>query len=493
MSALGTERGAQEAPRDAAEALRDEGLERGVLGAMIASAASAEEVVAAGVTSEDFWGTSHRVVYDAIRALRDDGEHVDRYTLRERLERSGSLDKVGTPQDLAALQSEASPPDAVRSHVRILRNLGRKRAVLQIGDRMRLAAKDGQLSGDEVVALGEGLLAELDPTDASGGLEASEDSAVRSLTDIQEANESDGSMLGIRTGIRDLDAILLGLRRGSLNLLAARPSMGKSALALQIARSAARGVDPSGDETGVPALPALVFSLEMRTSSVWVRHLAAESKIDAERLGAGDVYDEEWTRLVTAVADLSTQPIYTDDSSDTTVSGIRAKARQLARRLARQGTPLGVIVIDYVGLLRADGRQAADRRLELAAMSRDLKALAKELDVPVVLLAQLNRGCEQRNDKRPILSDLRESGDLEQDADTVTMIYRDEYYDPDSEDKGTAELIVRKSREGKTGMARVSWIAQHQYFGDLSRREENSSRGQENVPTFARRRPASTS
>ncbi|MDP9486330.1 MAG: replicative DNA helicase [Actinomycetota bacterium] len=492
MSAAGSGRGAEEARGDAAEALHNEELERGVLGAMIARSASAEDVVAAGVTAEDFWSSPHRVVYDAIRALRDEGEHVDRHTLGERLRRDGRLDEVGTPEDLAALQRESSPPDAVRSHVRLLRDLGRRRAATQIGDRMRSEAKDGRMSGDEVVALAEGLLAELDPTDASGEPVAAEQAAVATLAAIQEAHDSDGRMLGVRTGIRDLDAILLGLRRGSLNILAARPSMGKSALALQIARSTAKGTAASGDEVGVPTLPALVFSLEMRTSSVWIRHLAAESKIDAERLGAGEVYDDEWTRLVTAVADLSEQPIYTDDSSDTTVAGIRAKARQLARRLGRQGTPLGVIVIDYVGLLRADGRHA-DRRLELASMSRDLKALAKELDVPVVLLAQLNRGCEQRNDKRPILSDLRESGDLEQDADTVTMIYRDEYYDPDTDEKGTAELLVRKNREGKTGTVRVTWMPRHQFFGDQARQEENAPRGRDSVPTFAPRRSASTS
>ncbi|MDP9437630.1 MAG: replicative DNA helicase [Actinomycetota bacterium] len=492
MSAPGREHRVEEGEGNAAERLRDVGLEREILGAMIANAASAEEIVDAGVTKEDFWGDSHRVVYSALHSLRNDGEHVDRHTLRERLERSGSLDDAGTPEDLAALQAAASPPDAVRAHARILRDLGRKRAVMRIADEMRLTAKGGKLTGDEVVAHGEGLLRELDPTDASGEADDAEAGALKALSASQEAYGSEGGVLGVRTGIKDLDAILLGLRKGTINLLAARPSMGKTALALQIARSAARGAEAKGDDAGTPGVPALVFSLEMRTAAIWTRHLASESRIDSKRLGAGNVYDDEWAALIEAVNTASKLPIYTDDSSGLTVSGIRSRSRRLARRLAKQGTPLGLIVVDYVGLLTPEGPQA-DRRLEIAVMSRTLKALAKDLDVPVLLLAQLNRSCEARNDKRPLLSDLRESGDLEQDADTVTMIYRDDYYNPDSEDKGVAELLVRKNREGDTGVARATWLAQHQYFGDLSRRDENATRGQENVPTFARRRPASTS
>lgn len=272
--------------------------------------------------------------------------------------------------------------------------------------------------------------------------------------------------------------------------------MGKTALGLQIARSVARGATKD-EEVLAPSSPALFFSLEMRTKRIWIRHLAAQTRMDALRLEAGVVHenqrdaagDDEWTRLVRGVSELAQQPLYTVESSSLTVPAIRSQARHLARRLERDGEKLGVVIVDYLGRLEPD-KHYADRRLEVAAMSHGLKALSQDLDVPVVLLAQLNRGPEMRHDKRPLLSDLRESGDVEQDADTVTMIYRDDYYNPDSEDKGTAELLVRKNREGKTGMARVSWIPSYQFFGDLARHQDdgNAPRQREYVPTFPARR-----
>ncbi len=281
---------------------------------------------------------------------------------------------------------------------------------------------------------------------------------------IQRLYEQEGEVTGVESGFEDLDRLTTGLHKSDLVILAARPAMGKTAFALNAIWHAA----------GVKKLPVAIFSLEMSKEQLVQRLISQTTRIRTQDLRSGNVKAEDWPKLVRGVAEVSRAPIWIDDSAGITLIEMRAKVRRLASRLSAQasageeGVPLSMVVIDYLQLMMGGNRE--NRQQEIAEISRGLKVLARDLNVPVLAIAQLSRAVEQRHDKRPLLSDLRDSGSIEQDADMVMFLYRDEYYNPDSDDKGVAEVIIGKHRNGPTGKVQLAWLEQYTKFASLARR-----------------------
>jgi replicative DNA helicase len=278
---------------------------------------------------------------------------------------------------------------------------------------------------------------------------------------IQRLYEQEGEVTGVESGFEDLDRMTTGFHKSDLVILAARPAMGKTALALNAIWHAA----------GVKGLPVAIFSLEMSKEQLVQRLISQVTRIRTQDLRSGNVGAEDWPKLVRGVAEVARTPIWIDDTAGITLMEMRAKVRRLASRLnARGETPLSLVVVDYLQLMIGQRARAENRQQEIAEISRGLKVLARDLNIPVVAIAQLSRAVEQRHDKRPLLSDLRDSGSIEQDADMVMFLYRDEYYNPDSDDKGIAEVIVGKHRNGPTGKVQLAWLEQYTKFASLARR-----------------------
>jgi replicative DNA helicase len=278
---------------------------------------------------------------------------------------------------------------------------------------------------------------------------------------IQRLYEQEGEVTGVETGFEDLDRLTTGFHKSDLIILAARPAMGKTALSLNAIWHAA----------GEKKMPVAIFSLEMSKEQLVQRLISQTTRIPAQALRSGNVKAEDWPKLVRGVAEVSRAPIWIDDTAGVTLMEIRAKVRRLASQLnVAGGLPLSLVVVDYLQLMVGQGSRAENRQQEIAEISRGLKVLARDLDVPVLAIAQLSRAVEARHDKRPLLSDLRDSGAIEQDADMVMFLYRDEYYNPESDDKGIAEIIVGKHRNGPTGKVQLAWMEQYTKFASLARR-----------------------
>jgi replicative DNA helicase len=287
------------------------------------------------------------------------------------------------------------------------------------------------------------------------------DLAPGTLEMIQRLYEQEGEVTGVETGFEDLDRLTTGFHKSDLVILAARPAMGKTAMALNAIWHA----------SGEKQLPVAIFSLEMSKEQLVQRLISQTTRIPAQALRSGNVKAEDWPKLVRGVAEVARAPIWIDDTAGVTLMEIRAKVRRLASQLNATGErPLALVVVDYLQLMIGQGNRQENRQQEIAEISRGLKVLARDLDVPVLAIAQLSRAVEARHDKRPLLSDLRDSGAIEQDADMVMFLYRDEYYNPESDDKGIAEVIVGKHRNGPTGKVQLAWLEQYTKFASLARR-----------------------
>ncbi|MBK7406146.1 MAG: replicative DNA helicase [Phycisphaerales bacterium] len=435
-----------------------------LLGSLILDPRMVGEVVSISPSEEVFYSESHRRIYAAILALYDRHEGWDAVQLLELLREQGHLESAGGVDYLQRL-AESVPSAANAPHyARLVASKHRLRALIDASWRIIYDAHNvGQLGPDGVATLLDRAEAEI--------FEISHDKTIRdaaSLADILqeeidrlEAMEGKG-LTGVATGYADLDHMLSGLQPGELLILAARPSMGKTALALNLAEQVAfGGATPWSGPTGKPAAAA-IFSLEMSRGSLAQRLISARSGIDLHHLRTGQMGMEEWRRLNEACGELHEAPIYIDDTPALTVLQLRARARRMVSQYGAK-----VLFIDYLQLLTAPNAARESRQVEVATISRGIKALARELSVPVVCLAQLNRGTEQREGNRPRMADLRESGSIEQDADVVMLLHREEYYhrgdeewmaDPENADKlGVAELIIAKQRNGPTGVVKMIW------------------------------------
>jgi replicative DNA helicase len=421
--------------------------ETAVLGGMLIdreAVTRAVEFVSDGM----FYREGNRRLYRAMLRLFERGDVIDVITVSEELKKTGELDSSGGFDYLGQLVDAVPTAANIEYHARIIRDKALlRRLVEQSSQIIRDVYDQGERDVDEILDQAEARIFQVSESHKREGFVWIKEILWSTFEHIERLQESDSGITGVPTGFSDLDRMTTGLQKGDLCIVAARPSMGKTALALNVAATAA-----ISNQT-----PVAIFSLEMSSQQLVQRLLCAEGRIDAQKLRRGRLSQEEHQRLAAAAGHLNTAPIWIDDQPGSNVLEIRAKARRLQSELRSDGKDLGMILIDYMQLMSGAGNSES-RVQEVSQISRGLKSLARELEVPVVALSQLSRGPEQRTDKRPMLSDLRDSGSIEQDADVVMFLYRPEYYasmENREELEGKAELIVSKQRNGPTGVVEL--------------------------------------
>ncbi len=391
------------------------------------------------------------------------GDPIDQLTLTNELRSVNEFDRVGgRPYVFQIVESVPTAANAGR-YAEIVRGKALLRAVIDVGSRITEDAFREPEDVSEALDSAEQLIYGVSNQTLREHLAPVSELAPGALEMIQRLYEQEGEVTGVETGFEDLDRLTTGFHKSDLVVLAARPAMGKTAMALNAIWHAA----------GENKMPVAIFSLEMSKEQLVQRLISQTTRIPAQALRSGNVKAEDWPKLVRGVAEVSRAPIWIDDTAGVTLMEIRAKVRRLSSQLNAAGqTPLSLVVVDYLQLMiGGDARNRQEnRQQEIAEISRGLKVLARDLDVPVLAIAQLSRAVESRHDKRPMLSDLRDSGAIEQDADMVMFLYRDEYYNPDSDDKGIAEVIIGKHRNGPTGKVQLAWMEQYTKFASLARR-----------------------
>lgn len=404
----------------------------------------------------DFYRTEHRILYRAISALAKKDQPFDVVTLLDALKSHNELDDAGGEAYLFELANNTPSVANVTAYADIVREKSVQRQLIAVATEIADSAYNPagrevpellDMAETKVFAIGE-------QTAGDGGPENIKSILVRAVEKIDALYHNGDAITGLATGLSDLDEMTSGLQPSDLIIVAGRPSMGKTTLVMNMAEHAAIKASK----------PVLVFSMEMPADSLAMRMMSSLGRIDQHRIRTGKLDDNDWPRVTSAVHMLSEAPLFIDDTPALSPGEMRARSRRLAKE---QGS-LGLIVVDYLQLMKVPGFNADNRTAEISEISRSLKSLAKELQVPVIALSQLNRSLEQRADKRPVMSDLRESGAIEQDADLICFIYRDEVYNEDSPDKGTAEIIVAKQRNGPIGKVRVAFLGKYTRFEDLA-------------------------
>ena len=429
--------------------------EQSVLGGLMLDNSTWDQIVDM-IAEQDFYRADHRLIYRAICTLAAQNKPFDVITLSECLEKNRELDKVGGLAYLGVLAKNTPSAANIKAYADIVRERSVLRQLIHVGNEIGSSGYDpAGRSAAELLDDAEKRVFQIAESSGRGreGFASIKDLLVETVDRIDTLFQQESPLTGVATGFTDLDELTAGLQAGDLVIVAGRPSMGKTAFSINIAEHAAI---KSG-------LPVGVFSMEMPGNQLAMRMLSSLGRIDQHRLRTGKLVDEDWPRLTSAVGMLSEAPLYIDDSAALTPGELRARAR----RLVREHGKLGLIVIDYLQLMAIPGTRE-NRATEISEISRSLKALAKELNVPVVALSQLNRSLEQRTDKRPVMSDLRESGAIEQDADVIIFIYRDEVYNEDTPEKGIAEIIVAKQRNGPIGTRRLTFLGQYTRFENFT-------------------------
>ena len=426
--------------------------EESVLGAMMLSP-GAIGAVSEIVDASDFYRESHAKIYRSALGLYAKGEPVDAITLVDELEERGELEEAGGRVRLHELAALVPATANAAHYARIVREMATLRGLIAAGQHIAQLGWERPGETQMLVDRAEQIVFDLSQSRVSTEFSHIEELLKESFERITTLYEAGADVTGVPSGFRDLDRLTSGFQAGNLIVVAARPSMGKSALGLCIAANLALR-----HET-----PVALFTLEMSKSEVTQRLLCSEAKVESQRLRTGKLSQDDWPRLVAAGDKLMKAPIYVDDTGSITMMEIRSKARRLKTREPN----LGLIIVDYLQLMTS-GTSAENRVQEVSQISRALKVLARDLDVPILAMSQLSRAVEQRHDKRPILSDLRESGSIEQDSDLVMFVYRDEYYNEDSDQQGLAEVILAKHRNGPTGTEKLSFLKRYAKFADLA-------------------------
>jgi replicative DNA helicase len=429
--------------------------ERSVLGAILVHN-DAFNVAAELVDSGDFFRDAHRRVFDKMVDLNERGQAIDLVTLKDELVRSGDLDDVGGAAYIAALVDGVPRSTNVEHYARIVKERATLRNLIQSANRILGLAYRAEEDADTLLDQAEQEIFSIAEGNIHTGFVPLSDLVEGSFTAIEQLQEHKGLLTGVPSGFVDIDNLTSGFQPSDLVIIAARPSMGKTSFALNVAQHVGIKTDRSVG----------LFSLEMSKEQLFMRMLTAEAEVDSHRFRGGFLSEGDYGRLSTALGRLADAKVFIDDSAGLGVLEMRAKARRLK---AEHG--LDLLVIDYLQLMQGRGR-FENRTQEMASISRALKSLAKELNVPVLALSQLSRAPESRSDRRPQLSDLRESGALEQDADVVLFIFREEQYDPTPENENLAELIIGKQRNGPTGTVRLAFLKQHTRFANLSPAQE---------------------
>ncbi|HEU4460025.1 MAG TPA: replicative DNA helicase [Methylibium sp.] len=433
--------------------------EQSVLGALLLES-NAWDRVADVLIESDFYRHEHKLIFSAIGALVDKSQPADVITVLEKLQSTGKADDAGGIAYLNALAQSVPSASNIRRYAEIVREKAVLRKLIEASDEIATAAFNTQgRAVTQIVDEAEGKILKIgeEGSRSQQGFFTMEKLSLQLIDRVQElADHGAEEVTGVRSGFYDIDRMTAGLQPGDLIVLAARPSMGKTALALNIAENVAVH----------EGLPAVVFSMEMGAAQLALRMVGSLGRIDQQHLRTGRLGDDEWGRLTEAVDKLSKSSIFIDETAALTPSELRARAR----RQARQCGKLGLIVVDYLQLMSGSGGGSEENRATvLGEISRGLKALAKELQCPVIALSQLNRSVETRTDKRPMMSDLRESGAIEQDADVIMFIYRDDYYNKDaSKEPGVAEIIIAKQRNGPTGTAKLTFLKPLTKFDNLA-------------------------
>jgi len=424
--------------------------EQSLIGGLMLNKAAWDKI-ADVVSAADFYRNDHRLAFSAIAELVEDGQPCDVVTVSEFLEKRGELDNAGGLEYLAALANETPGAANARAYANIVRERSMLRSLIEAGNEIAGAAfaTDGR-SATELVDEAERRVFEIAEKGARGraGFRSLKQILPETVDRIDLLHQSDGDITGISTGFNEFDKMTAGLQGGDLVIVAGRPSMGKTTLAVNIAENASIG----------GKVPTAIYSMEMPAQQLAFRMISSLGRVDMKHLRTGQFPDEDWSRINTAVQLMSDAPIFIDDTAGLSPTEIRARARRLQREHG-----LGLIVVDYLQLMQVPGN-TENRATEISEISRSLKALAKELDLPIIVLSQLNRSVEQRTDKRPVMSDLRESGAIEQDADLIVFIYREEVYNPDTPKKGLADISIAKQRNGPIGDFLLTFVGRYTKF-----------------------------
>lgn len=439
--------------------------EQAVLGAVFLSPDALADAMEF-VEAKDFYRRAHQLLFQAMIDLNDDGEAIDVLTVNNRLEMNNQLDDVGGVAYIAELASSVPTAANVGYYAKLVAEKAVLRRVIAAATNIITQAKEQDEPVSDLLESAERQIMEVAENRTQSGFKEISKVLTDSLDEIDKLSQQDEDITGLATGYKDFDHMTAGLQPDNLIILAARPAVGKTAFALNIAQN----IGTSTDKT------IALFSLEMSAESLVNRMLCAEGSISANHLRTGQLDEQEWANLIVAVGALSKTSIYIDDTPGIKMSEIRAKSR----RLVKEKGDLGLIVIDYLQLIEGSNKES--RQQEVSEISRQLKKLSKELSVPIIALSQLSRGVEQRQDKRPVLSDIRESGSIEQDADIVAFLYRDDYYEradgddddtdnngqPENQDVGEVELIIEKNRAGARGTVKLLFIKSYNKFANIA-------------------------
>lgn len=430
--------------------------EQAVLGSMLTDK---DAVIAAiEVLKEDaFYREDHKVIYLAMETLYAKSEPIDVITLKEELSSMGKLDKVGGLPYLVELPEKVPTTANVQKYIRIVEEKATLRNLIKTANEMIELGYTPTEDIEAIVDSAEKKIFDLIQNRNQKGYVPLKDVLVDTFSQLEQLYNQKQHITGVPTGFTDLDYKTAGLHNSDLVLIAARPAMGKTAFALNIGTNAAVRAN----------VPVAIFSLEMSKEQLVNRILCSEAMVDSNKVRTGKIEDEDWMKIAGTIGPLSEAQIFIDDTPGITINEIRAKCRKL--KLEKN---IGLVIIDYIQLIQGSGRRAGSREQEISEISRSLKILAKEINVPVIALSQLSRAPEQRPDHRPMLSDLRESGAIEQDADIVMFLYRDDYYNEESEKKNIAEVILAKHRAGSTGTVELLWLGNYTKFASIDKYRE---------------------
>ncbi|WP_172198957.1 replicative DNA helicase [Saccharibacillus qingshengii] len=435
--------------------------EQAVLGAVLLQAESLITVMEK-ITADDFYDKSHQMIFEAMVQLGEESQPIDLVTLTSLLKDRGQLEDLGGVSYLAKLANAVPTAANVEYYAQMIEEKAMLRRLIRTATQI---VSEGYTGGEDVGLMlsdAERKILEISNRRSSGGFVAIRDVLMEVFDRVEMLNQNSGNSTGIPSGFVDLDRMTAGFQRNDLIILAARPSVGKTAFALNVAQN----VSVRAGET------VAIFSLEMSAAQLVQRMICAEANLDASVMRTGEFKDEDWTKLTMGIASLSEAEIYIDDTPGITVADIRSKCRRLKKERG-----LGMIVIDYLQLIQGRGKSGENRQQEVSDISRTLKQIARELELPVIALSQLSRGVEQRQDKRPMMSDLRESGSIEQDADIVAFLYRDDYYNADTEKKNIIEIIIAKQRNGPVGTVELVFLKNFNKFVNYERAHSDSFAG----------------
>ena len=434
----------------------DTEAEQAVIGSMLTdkdAVASAIEVL----QENDFYREDNKIIYTAILNLYNRSEPIDIITLKSELSSMGKLDAVGGLEYIAELPDKVPTTSNVEQYIKIVEEKSILRNLIKTANDIITLGYDPTQEVEDIIDNSEKKIFEVMQKKNQKGYSSIKDVLVDTFTELEQLYNRKQHITGVPTGFADLDYKTAGLHNSDLILVAARPAMGKSAFVINIASNAAIRAK----------VPVVIFNLEMSKEQVANRILCSEAMVDSNKIRTGKIEEEDWTKLAGALGPISDAPIYIDDTPGISIMEIRAKCRKM--KLEKN---IGLVVIDYLQLVQGSGKRGSSREQEIAEISRSLKILAKEIEVPVIALSQLSRAPEQRPDHRPMLSDLRESGSIEQDADIVMFLYRDDYYNEDSEKKNIAEVILAKHRAGSTGTVELLWLGNYTKFANVDKFRE---------------------